>query len=91
MLGLSTASKDVKEILKLELSADTHNLETVKKQKEKEMKEASLNLEFELAAILRDEIFVLDKEIKKRAKPAPLPEAEAKKIAKRQPRHGRTR
>lgn len=90
MLGLRT-DKDVKEILKLELSADTHNLETVKKQKEKEMKEASLNLEFELAAILRDEIFVLDKEIKKRTKPTPLPEAEAKKIAKRQPRHGRTR
>jgi excinuclease ABC subunit B len=92
MLGLSTTEKDVKQILKLELSAETQGLEAVKKQKEKEMKRAALDLEFELAAILRDEISVLEKELKKRQKGAPLPDAEAKKVArKRQPRHGRTR
>ncbi len=92
MLGLSTEEKDVKEILKLELSAETHGLEQVKKQKEKEMKDAAKNLEFELAAILRDELAVLEKELRKREKGAPLPDAERKKLAKkRQPRHGRTR
>ncbi len=91
-LGLSVKEKDVKEILKLEMGAETHNLEAVKKQKKAQMKEAALNLEFELAAILRDEIHVLEKELKKRQKGAPLPEKEAKKIAaKKQPRHGRTR
>jgi excinuclease ABC subunit B len=92
VLGLSIEEKDVKQILKLELTAETHGLEEVKKQKEKEMKRAALDLEFELAAILRDEISVLEKELKKRQKGAPLPDAEAKKVArKRQPRHGRTR
>ncbi|MBM3204909.1 excinuclease ABC subunit UvrB [Candidatus Uhrbacteria bacterium] len=88
-LGLSTTTKDVKEILKLELNAETHDLETVKKQKEKEMKEAALNLEFELAAILRDEIAVLTDEMKKRAKDVAAKSAKPK--SKRPPRHGRTR
>ncbi len=96
MLGLDVKSKDVKEILKLELSADTHNLREVRTQKEKEMKEASLHLEFELAAILRDEITVITKEIKKRHKASPLPgdapgvHRDAPK-QKRPPRHGKTR
>lgn len=88
-LGLSASTKDIKEILKLELNAETHDLETVKKQKEKEMKEAALNLEFELAAILRDEISVLGEEIKKRTKEVVL--AGTKPKLKRPPRHGRTR
>ncbi|MBP7134474.1 excinuclease ABC subunit UvrB [Patescibacteria group bacterium] len=95
MLGLegSHSEKDVKEILKLELNAETHSLAQVKKQKEKEMKDASKNLEFELAAILRDEISILDKEIKKRDKTSPLPDKERAKIEKRKraPRHGRSR
>ena len=96
MLGLDVKSKDVKEILKLELTAETHNLTEVRKKKEKEMKEASLNLEFELAAILRDEITVITKELKKRQKSSPLPGDEpgvhrdAPK-PKRPVRHGRTR
>ncbi len=91
MLGISTKEKDVKEILKLELHGETHSLETVKIEKEKQMKDAALNLEFELAAILRDEISVLEKEVKRRKKETPLPEKEAKKLAKRErPRHGRT-
>lgn len=94
MLGFAPAGdKDVKEILKLELGAETHSLQQVKKQKEKEMKDAAKNLEFELAAILRDEVTILDKEIKKRDKGAPLPDKERAKIEKRKrsPRHGRTR
>lgn len=92
MLGLEVTEKDVKEILKLELSADTHDLETVKKKKEAEMKEAAKNLEFELAAILRDEVMQLEKEMRKRTKTSALPDKEQKKVDKRrQLRHGRTR
>lgn len=96
MLGLTSKEKDVKEILKLELTAETHSLSDVRKQKEKEMKEAALNLEFELAAILRDEITVITKEIKKRQKASPLPgdapgvHRDAPRL-KRPPRHGKTR
>ncbi|MCR4256148.1 MAG: helicase-related protein, partial [Candidatus Uhrbacteria bacterium] len=92
MLGLSVTEKDVKEILKLELSGETGDLETVKRKKEKEMKEAAQNLEFELAAILRDEVMQLEKEIRKRSKASPLPNREQKKVdGKRVLRHGRTR
>ncbi len=84
VLGLSAGPVDVKDILKLELTAETHDLKTVLKTKEAEMKEAAQNLQFELAAILRDEMITLNKEIKKREKTA-----EAK--PKRQPRHGRTK
>lgn len=88
-LGLGkNAEKDVKDILKLELSAETHDLKTVLKQKESEMKEAAKNLEFELAAILRDEINVLLKEIKKRDKQG---DATGAPKPKRPARHGRAR
>lgn len=90
MLGLSVTEKDVKEILKLELSADTQDLGTVLKRKEAEMKEAAKNLEFELAAILRDEVLQLEKEIRKRSKQSALPDKEKKKVEKKL-RHGRTR
>jgi len=92
-LGLSLNKKDVKDILKLELTAETHDLKTVLKQKDEEMKEAAKNLQFELAAILRDEVSELLKEIKKREKTgSALPEASEKKITKRaKPRHGKTR
>jgi excinuclease ABC subunit B len=92
MLGLEITEKDVKEILKLELSGETADLETVMKKKDKEMKEAAKNLEFELAAILRDEVMQLEKEIRKRSKTSPLPSREQKKVdGKRVLRHGRTR
>ncbi len=90
MLGLAITEKDVKEMLKLELSADTHDLATVKKKKEAEMKEAAQNLEFELAAILRDEVMQLEKEMRKRTKQSALPDKEKKTLEKRL-RHGRTR
>jgi excinuclease ABC subunit B len=93
MLGLQGSEKDVKDILKLELGAETHSLLEVKKKKEKEMKEAARNLEFELAAILRDELTILDKEIKKREKGSPLPDKERAAVEKRKRpvKHGRAR
>ncbi|HEU0050526.1 MAG TPA: excinuclease ABC subunit UvrB [Patescibacteria group bacterium] len=96
MLGIELKPKDVKEILKLELSAETHDLEAIRKQKEREMKEAALNLEFELAAVLRDEISVLNQEMKKRGRntsQSPLSgDAEGGGVKiKRPPRHGRTK
>lgn len=93
MLGLEGNEKDVKDILKLELGAETLSLLEVKKKKEKEMKEASRNLEFELAAILRDELVILDKELKKREKGSPLPDKERAAVEKRKRpvRHGRAR
>jgi excinuclease ABC subunit B len=90
MLGLNVTEKDVKEILKLELTGETHDLGTVLKKKESEMKEAAKNLEFELAAILRDEVMQLEKEIRKRSKTSALPDKEKKKVEKKV-RHGRTR
>jgi excinuclease ABC subunit B len=90
MLGLAITEKDVKEILKLELSAETHDLGVVLKRKEAEMKEAAKNLEFELAAILRDEVMQLEKEIRKRSKTSSIPDKEKKTLEKRL-RHGRTR
>ena len=84
ILGLSASTKDVKEILKLELAAETDDLQKVIKKKEREMKRASKDLEFELAAILRDEISMIQKEMRKR-------EREATVKPKRPPRHGRTR
>jgi len=87
--GGSTDEKNIKEILKLELTGETHDLKQVMKQKEVEMRDAAQNLQFELAAILRDEINVLVKEIKGRDK-------DAKALAKppkpkKAARHGRAR
>ena len=92
ILGLESKSDRVKDILALEMAPDTHRLDQVIKQKAKEMKQAAKDLQFELAAILRDEISILEREVKKQEKGSPLPDAEAKKLrAKRPLRHGRTR
>ncbi len=92
MLGLEGKTERVKDILALEQAPDAHRLDQVIKQKAKEMKQAAKDLQFELAAILRDEIAILEKEVKKQEKGAPLPDAEAKKLkARRALRHGRTR
>lgn len=95
VLGLGMGSaKDIKKLLSIELAAETHDLKTVVKDKEKEMKEAALNLQFELAAILRDEISVLSKEIKQREKGTTIGE-DGKTVVKpkkpRQVKHGRAR
>ncbi len=54
------------EILKLEMTAEPHEIEHVIKEKEYEMREAAKKLDFETAAILRDEIALLAKELKKK-------------------------
>ncbi len=87
--GGSSDEKNIKEILKLELTAETHDLKQVMKQKEAEMKQAAQDLQFELAAILRDEIGVLSKELKNRDKETKKAGAAPKKP--RGVRHGRTR
>jgi excinuclease ABC subunit B len=88
VLGLSSPNqKDVKEILKLELGAETQDLKTVFKKKEAEMKQAAADLEFELATILRDELNEILNEIKKRDnKAAGKGEKKLRKL-----RHGRTK
>jgi excinuclease ABC subunit B len=92
VLGLSVDSKDIKEILKLELNAETHDLSTVLKKKEVEMKDAAKNLEFELAAVLRDEITEIQKELKKRERKAKTKGGpRSATLRSKKPRHGRAK
>jgi excinuclease ABC subunit B len=96
VLGLSVDSKDIKKILSLELTAETHDLSIVLAEKEKEMKESALNLEFELAAILRDEIAEIQKELKRRTAVAKAKEKGTRAprsgtLRMRKMRHGRTK
>ncbi|MBU1705795.1 excinuclease ABC subunit UvrB [Patescibacteria group bacterium] len=57
---------DIKDILKLELTAEPHEIKEVIAEKEYDMKEAAKKLDFETAAILRDEIRLLNNELKGR-------------------------
>ncbi len=66
MLGAEGVAS-IEDILKLELTADPRELEQVIKEKDYEMKEAARKLDFETAAILRDEIELLAKELKKKS------------------------
>ncbi|MFA5085971.1 MAG: excinuclease ABC subunit UvrB [Candidatus Paceibacterota bacterium] len=54
------------KILELDLKGDARPLKEILKEKKEKMKEAAEKLEFELAAILRDEIVQLEKDIKKK-------------------------
>lgn len=63
MLGSAKDEEDVKSILKIEMMAEPHEIKKVIKEKVREMELAAANLMFETAAILRDEIEVLKKEI----------------------------
>ncbi len=65
MLGVELGEVDVKKIMKLDLAAEPKALPALIKEKERLMKQAANELQFELAAVLRDEI----KELKKRLKP----------------------
>lgn len=59
--------RDMLPTLNLELKAlpkDDKAIKDLTKQKEKEMKEAAKNLDFELAALLRDELYELNKKVK---------------------------
>ncbi len=57
--------RNQKNILKLDLAGDDRPLTEIIKDKEVQMKQAAKNLEFELAAVLRDEISELKKMKKK--------------------------
>lgn len=57
--------KSIKDILKLELKADSHEIQEVIKEKEVEMREAARKLDFETAALLRDEVRILREEVEK--------------------------
>lgn len=59
--------KSIKDILKLELKADSHEIQEVIKEKEVEMREAARKLDFETAALLRDEVTMLKKELEKKS------------------------
>ncbi|OGL71251.1 excinuclease ABC subunit B [Candidatus Uhrbacteria bacterium RIFCSPHIGHO2_02_FULL_53_13] len=61
--------ESVRDILKIELTAEPHEIEEVIKEKEAEMKHAARELDFETAAILRDEVAVLQKELAKKDAP----------------------
>ena len=66
MLGLGET--DVKNILKIEMTASSKEIKEVIAEKKEEMKKAAANLQFELAAILRDEIKVLENELQTKTK-----------------------
>ena len=58
-------ASSIEGILAIELTAEPHEIEQVIKEKEYEMKEAARKLDFETAALLRDEVSVLKKELTK--------------------------
>ena len=58
---LGKKDSKVEAILEMELKADPHKVDKIIQEKEKEMAVAAKNLEFELAAILRDQIRELKK------------------------------
>jgi excinuclease ABC subunit B len=57
--AMLSGEKSTEAVLKLELTAEPHEIEEVIREKESEMKEAARKLDFETAAILRDEIVIL--------------------------------
>ncbi len=64
--GLKTKnSKNIKEILKMDLKGDDRPIKEIIKEKKEKMRDAANNLEFELALILRDEIKQLEKNARK--------------------------
>lgn len=63
---LAEKDKDIRDVLKIELMAEPHELKAVIKEKEVEMKKAAANLNFETAALLRDEVVALQEELAKK-------------------------
>jgi len=60
------SKKRNEKILEIDLKGDNRPMKEILKDKKIKMKEAADKLEFELAAILRDEISQLEKEVKKK-------------------------
>lgn len=82
MLG-ATSEVETKKILKIEISASPKELEEVIRDKQKEMKEAAANLMYETAAILRDEIVLLENELKdKTGSPVPKKRGTGRRVKK---------
>ncbi len=61
-------AKKAKDALKLELAAETRDIATVIAEKERQMRQAAKDLQFELAAVLRDEVKELIRENEKKTK-----------------------
>jgi len=59
-------SREKKQLVKLDLLGDDRSLKEIIKSKKAQMDEAAERLEFELAALLRDEVKELEKELKKK-------------------------
>ncbi len=64
MLGGS--EEEIEKILNIEVTAEPKEIEALIKDKNEEMRIASHNLDFETAAILRDEIVLLKKELREK-------------------------
>ncbi len=71
MLG-ATSEVETKKILKIEISASPKELEEVIRDKKQEMKAAAADLLYETAAILRDEIVLLENELAQKQR-SPVP------------------
>lgn len=63
MLGHEIEETDVKDVLKIEMIAEPHELKQVITEKKREMEVAAANLNFETAALIRDQITELEKEL----------------------------
>ncbi len=63
MIESGDREEEIKNVLNIELSAEPDEIRKVIKEKEREMKLAAADLLFETAALLRDEIDVLKKEL----------------------------
>ncbi len=64
MLGHDLDEPNIHEVLKIEMTAEPHEIKEIIKEKEDEMRKAAANLMFETAAVLRDEIAALEDELK---------------------------
>jgi excinuclease ABC subunit B len=77
--------RKAKAALDLELAAETNDLASVVLEKEKQMRTAAKELQFELAAVLRDEIAELHKRIAAQGKDAAAKQRAADKAAGKVP------
>lgn len=67
------------DVLKIELTAEPHEIAQVILEKEMDMKQAARKLDFETAAILRDELVILKAELKNKPKKRSAKRADKRK------------
>ncbi len=80
-----TNEKNTKKILKIEMTASIKEIQEVIAEKKKEMKDAAAQLLFETAAILRDEITLLENELAQKEGKTTVPKKRTRKeVASRQ-------